>query len=163
MRKFICCPPNHKHKKKTRMALVNTSAQIIRAPSDPHNVTQQYPMNQREQDPPSIPSSTAMTLEEITSLLRCSICHEFFRDASHLEQCDHEFCSDCIYYWLQRSGTCPICRKEASPRDILPSTFTREFLTKARAEAREIQLTERSRTTEDPGCSTHFSGSDKQA
>ena len=113
-------------------------------------------MNQREQDPPSIPSSTTLTLEEITSLLRCSICHEFFQDASHLEQCDHEFCSDCIYYWLQRSGTCPICRNEASPRDIRPSTFTREFLTKARAEAREIQLTERSRTTEDPGCGTNL-------
>lgn len=100
------------------------------------------PVNTPSSTGPTTPSSSALrlTFEELTELLRCSICHEFFKDASHLARCYHGFCHDCIATWLRIGRSCPICRKEACHEDIRVSSFTRSVLAEARAGAREIQL-----------------------
>lgn len=42
----------------------------------------------------------------------CSICFDNFETESDVAKlkCNHEFHPDCIKIWLQKSGTCPMCR-----------------------------------------------------
>lgn len=47
----------------------------------------------------------------------CPICKEEFKlgeDASRLP-CDHFFCFKCIHTWLNKSNTCPVCRRHLPP------------------------------------------------
>ena len=41
----------------------------------------------------------------------CSICIDNINEEFILE-CNHSFCKDCIYNWLKKSQTCPLCRNE---------------------------------------------------
>jgi hypothetical protein len=48
----------------------------------------------------------------------CSICYEEIKDKISLE-CNHSFCKECIYRWVVKSGTCPMCRKCVQYRERL--------------------------------------------
>ncbi len=39
----------------------------------------------------------------------CSICYNEINDKTTLG-CNHSFCKECIYRWITKSGTCPMCR-----------------------------------------------------
>ena len=43
----------------------------------------------------------------------CSICHDEMNDEKMVEKlskCKHKFHKNCIKTWLNKAGTCPICR-----------------------------------------------------
>jgi hypothetical protein len=41
----------------------------------------------------------------------CSICYEKFNDLEAVKlKCDHIFHKECIEKWVEKSGTCPLCR-----------------------------------------------------
>ncbi|KAI1805495.1 SNF2 family N-terminal domain-containing protein [Daldinia bambusicola] len=44
----------------------------------------------------------------------CVICHSTF-ELGVLTPCGHHFCKECIMTWLERSRTCPVCKKRLSP------------------------------------------------
>ena len=40
----------------------------------------------------------------------CSICGDVICEASQIEKCGHNFCSDCLTSSLQQKEKCPLCR-----------------------------------------------------
>jgi hypothetical protein len=48
----------------------------------------------------------------------CSICYDEIKDKHSLE-CEHSFCKECIYRWIVKAGTCPMCRKCVEYRERL--------------------------------------------
>lgn len=46
----------------------------------------------------------------------CAICSEFFKntDAIFGTRCGHVFHKHCLFHWIQRSATCPQCRRHCS-------------------------------------------------
>ena len=42
----------------------------------------------------------------------CSICQEEMNHTACTLMCGHQFHKDCIYTWVNRSKTCPICRTD---------------------------------------------------
>jgi hypothetical protein len=41
----------------------------------------------------------------------CAICYETLKDSDVIKlKCDHIFHKDCIEKWIEKSGTCPLCR-----------------------------------------------------
>lgn len=52
--------------------------------------------------------------------MKCSICLEALNKLSRLIPCFHEFCLNCITFWLKISQSCPICR---SPTEKLAYNF----------------------------------------
>lgn len=66
----------------------------------------------------------------------CPICHEFYRDASFIARCGHEFCHSCISSWLHTKNTCPTCRGPAFPEELKPCYFFRSILRKIELDQR---------------------------
>jgi hypothetical protein len=50
----------------------------------------------------------------------CSICYDELKNKLSL-QCGHSFCKECIYRWIVKSGTCPMCRRFVEYRERLDS------------------------------------------
>lgn len=48
-------------------------------------------------------------LQTIDSLLRCSICGEFFKNTTFIPSCSHNYCSLCVRRYLSGNSKCPIC------------------------------------------------------
>ena len=66
---------------------------------------------------PTVPLETISTSEP-----ECSICLEKFGNKKFCElQCSHKFCEKCIEPWLERSTTCPNCRKAIDCFDTIKS------------------------------------------
>ncbi|KAF4662915.1 hypothetical protein FOL47_006004 [Perkinsus chesapeaki] len=42
--------------------------------------------------------------------LECAICHEVMYKPVSVTPCMHTFCSSCLSVWLEKHGTCPLCR-----------------------------------------------------
>ena len=53
--------------------------------------------------------------------LLCSICAGVLEEAV-ITPCGHSFCDECLHIWLDRPNTtsCPTCRSDVSPFDIIP-------------------------------------------
>ena len=43
---------------------------------------------------------------------KCTICLDILKNESHLDNCEHEFCKDCIDQWAMLSNECPLCKVE---------------------------------------------------
>jgi len=43
---------------------------------------------------------------------KCTICLDILKNKSHLDNCEHEFCKDCIDQWAMLSNECPLCKVE---------------------------------------------------
>ena len=41
----------------------------------------------------------------------CIICCGIIKELAFPDECDHNFCKDCLIEWSQRSGKCPMCKK----------------------------------------------------
>jgi hypothetical protein len=41
----------------------------------------------------------------------CAICRESIQSYGVILRCQHEYCLNCIYSWLNQEYTCPLCRK----------------------------------------------------
>ncbi|XP_046840165.1 E3 ubiquitin-protein ligase RAD18-like [Xenia sp. Carnegie-2017] len=48
-------------------------------------------------------------MQTIDSLLRCSICGEFFTNTNFIPSCSHNYCSLCIRNYLNVDSKCPMC------------------------------------------------------
>ncbi|KAG2287466.1 hypothetical protein Bca4012_032291 [Brassica carinata] len=61
-----------------------------------------------------------MGLKE-TSDIQCSICIEDFSDSHEniiwMPQCKHVFHQDCLFEWLSRQNSCPLCRSTVPMED----------------------------------------------
>ena len=49
----------------------------------------------------------------------CNICQEDISDGIIKTPCNHEFCNNCFFKWLQEKPNCPLCRKEFVNEDIM--------------------------------------------
>lgn len=47
--------------------------------------------------------------------MNCPICLEEIENYSYTTLCNHIFCLNCIYHWLQSHNTCPMCRFQLYP------------------------------------------------
>jgi hypothetical protein len=54
-------------------------------------------------------------------LLDCPICSEKFTNAHETSCCHHCFCKACAEEWINKTKTCPSCRKEISSNDLSAS------------------------------------------
>ncbi|ELU01969.1 hypothetical protein CAPTEDRAFT_165151 [Capitella teleta] len=73
----------------------------------------------------SLPS-IQVSQKDIDVNLQCSVCFEDFKLDESVKQlpCQHIYHSPCIVPWLQRHGTCPVCRKNLDGEvPAEPATF----------------------------------------
>ena len=49
----------------------------------------------------------------------CNICFEKFTDPVMEPGCQNIFCGECLFEWLQRNNTCPLCRIEIDPSSLI--------------------------------------------
>ena len=41
----------------------------------------------------------------------CVICCGIIKELAYPDECDHNFCKNCLIEWSQRSAKCPMCKK----------------------------------------------------
>jgi SNF2 family DNA or RNA helicase len=49
----------------------------------------------------------------------CSICSSEFRSPVLEPKCQNLFCGECLLKWLERNPTCPLCRSNVDPKDLV--------------------------------------------
>lgn len=59
----------------------------------------------------------------------CSICYNKISSLNTKLSCGHEFHTNCIDDWLERSSSCPLCRKEIQPLKFKVSISNNPLLT----------------------------------
>jgi len=50
---------------------------------------------------------------------KCNICHEDTSNNRVKTPCNHEFCGECFFRWMQEKPNCPLCRKEFVNENIM--------------------------------------------
>uniref|UniRef100_A0A1I8G1K9 RING-type E3 ubiquitin transferase n=2 Tax=Macrostomum lignano TaxID=282301 RepID=A0A1I8G1K9_9PLAT len=81
--------------------------------------------------PPATPDdmrriqSVAVTEQQQSDKLQCSVCFDEFLLGCYVDQlpCQHCFHHNCIRPWLEKHGTCPVCRKRLSGEDTSTQSF----------------------------------------
>ena len=58
------------------------------------------------------PPSNKITLKSSPKLPNCSICLDEIKILSTISECQHNFCFECLSQWVEKSSSCPLCRKE---------------------------------------------------
>ncbi|XP_074651445.1 E3 ubiquitin-protein ligase RNF115-like isoform X2 [Tubulanus polymorphus] len=70
----------------------------------------------------------SISQEQVEKTLQCTVCMEDFKLGENVRKlpCDHYYHTDCIVPWLERHGSCPICRKDLNGEDTSnpPTTQT---------------------------------------
>ena len=51
--------------------------------------------------------------------MECQICYEILESNTNIciTKCRHRFCSQCIFTWIRKNQTCPVCRKNLFQHD----------------------------------------------
>ena len=51
--------------------------------------------------------------------MECQICYEILESNINIciTKCRHRFCSQCIFTWIRKNQTCPVCRKNLLEHD----------------------------------------------
>ena len=51
--------------------------------------------------------------------MECQICYEILESTTNIciTKCRHRFCSQCIFTWIRKNQTCPVCRKNLFGHD----------------------------------------------
>jgi hypothetical protein len=57
----------------------------------------------------------------------CSICLQKMNDYV-ITVCNHVFCDSCLIQHLLNDQTCPLCRKDCNPEDIISQIMSYNFL-----------------------------------
>lgn len=70
------------------------------------------------EDDPSVWPKEFPEMKKIDSLLRCSICFEYFNTAVVVPTCSHNYCSFCIRKHVAQKKCCPACNKPLSDVDL---------------------------------------------
>ena len=60
----------------------------------------------------------------------CNICQDDILSGNSVKTpCNHVFCTNCFFKWMQEKPNCPLCRKEFVNEDIMKNiTVNREEL-----------------------------------
>ncbi len=69
----------------------------------------------------------AQLLQDILSTMQCPICQDPMSIPFMLPECGHTFCYSCIKAWLERSLTCPMCRREVPKKPVLDVKLRKIF------------------------------------
>ena len=71
-------------------------------------------------------------VDEVDEELLCAICGLVLKDPVQIRQCEHCFCSDCMYEWWKHRQTCPIDRTRVPSVDdiISPPRIVRNMLSR---------------------------------
>jgi len=64
------------------------------------------------------PNTNNFTAPDIETS-KCNICHEDTSNNRVKTPCNHEFCGDCFFKWMQEKPNCPLCRKEFVNENIM--------------------------------------------
>ena len=56
--------------------------------------------------------SVILTSNEIPDETLCVICQEDLKNNARMLKCSHLYCNNCIYEWLKKTKTCPLCKIE---------------------------------------------------
>jgi SNF2 family DNA or RNA helicase len=73
-------------------------------------------------------SKKSMLIQKITDLEKnikesldsdCSICYETIQDPVMCPFCMNMFCGECLLSWVVENETCPLCRSELKPNDVI--------------------------------------------
>nr|XP_027189362.1 E3 ubiquitin-protein ligase RNF126-like [Cicer arietinum] len=122
---FLLCESNNNHINEVHSRM-KTQDVIPIYGQDGHYVIQESNSNQNNQTPTGrITKVTVQNLERIrideetiAETLTCSICLEEFLLGSKAirlpSPCSHIYHENCIMKWLNRSNTCPLCRRPIS-------------------------------------------------
>jgi len=46
--------------------------------------------------------------------MECPICYDQLKDKLLLSNCGHSFCTRCVYNWIIKNPSCPLCRASVS-------------------------------------------------
>ena len=67
--------------------------------------------------------------EIVSKIVTCGICLEDIPESSltHLSNCSHMFCQQCIYQWEEQNNTCPTCRRSFDYM-VVPSNGKRRIV-----------------------------------
>ncbi|KAH7931913.1 hypothetical protein HPB52_025119 [Rhipicephalus sanguineus] len=80
---------------------------------------------------PSSGSFPELSLEDYDPMpyeeLICAICHSVLRDPVECP-CHHVFCRRCIWEWVHKDNSCPICRKRGISAVTPVPPFVRNML-----------------------------------
>lgn len=63
--------------------------------------------------------------------MECQICYEILETTINLciTECRHHFCSQCIFTWIRKNQSCPVCRKKLlSPNHVRQEINTTQSL-----------------------------------
>ena len=71
-----------------------------------------------ETEPTVYPNTNNFTAPDI-EISKCNICQEDTSNNSVKTPCNHEFCGDCFFKWMQEKPNCPLCRKEFVNENIM--------------------------------------------
>ena len=64
------------------------------------------------------PNTNNFTAPDIETS-KCNICHEDTSNNRVKTPCNHEFCGECFFRWMQEKPNCPLCRKEFVNENIM--------------------------------------------
>mgnify|MGYP001374119003 CR=1 FL=1 len=62
-------------------------------------------------EPTVYPNTNNFTAPDIETS-KCNICQEDISNNRIKTPCNHDFCGDCFFKWMQEKPNCPLCRKE---------------------------------------------------
>jgi len=77
---------------------------LIRSAEDPEKIDEL----------PKLPSAKPIGEEDIKSTDPCAICRDKLGDIAVKLKCNHQYCLNCIFTWLNRQYVCPLCRGEVN-------------------------------------------------
>ena len=65
----------------------------------------------------------ARSINALEREVRCPICLETLNDPHCLSACRHSFCKACCTAALEDADCCPLCRKPATRRSVVPDEW----------------------------------------
>ena len=72
----------------------------------------------------------------------CNICTEVLTEPVLEPQCQNLFCGRCLFQWLMHKNTCPLCRCEINPKELIyVSTATGENSKELKGKIKEMKMT----------------------
>ena len=71
-----------------------------------------------ETEPTVYPNTNNFTAPDIEPF-KCNICQEDTENNKVITPCEHIFCGECFFKWMQEKPNCPLCRKEFVNENIM--------------------------------------------
>lgn len=63
-----------------------------------------------EEEKPQTPGPKVQSFDLDKAFLTCGVCLEILHNPVNVSPCNHKFCAQCMYHWMDRNQSCPACR-----------------------------------------------------